>query len=98
MLGNGRISDWVIKKNANAEIFPTIQQIIDHINNKVQKYPEKIKSVLMIPLHGAMYISYPYRPAVASELAVKIGHSANNIGFICASGSSVAAKDIWNIG
>ncbi len=94
ILGSGGISDWVIKKNINAEIFPTIQEIVGHIKgrNKVQIIPEKKRSALNIPLHGALYVICPSRPAAASELAVKIGYSVSNIGFVCASGSSVAAK------
>lgn len=45
-----------------------------------------------IPLHGAVYVICPSRPALASKVSVDLSKKLNRLGFVCASGTSIAAK------
>lgn len=96
VLGDGGVSDWVLKRDTGAYVFPTILEIIHHIKGKpkLQVLPgvRTQKNSQTIPKHGALYVICPSRPAAAGELAVQLSRSINNVGFVCASGSSTSAK------
>lgn len=97
VLGKGGVADWNIKKaRPDAIILPSLQDIINHIKGKpkLQVLPgvRSNDKSQTIPIHGTLYVICPSRPAAASEIAVKLSRQINNVGFVCASGSSVSAK------
>ncbi|NLN49598.1 MAG: GGDEF domain-containing protein [Clostridiales bacterium] len=96
ILGDGGISDWVLKKDTDALVFASLQEIISHIKGKpkLQVLPgvRTQKNAQTIPKHGSLFVICPSQPAIASEIAVQISQSTINVGFVCASGSSTSAK------